>query len=100
FNAPSFTEVWHGPNGATGPPIVAGGLVWSVGTSDGVLYGLDPNDGHIVSQQTVGSVQHFTSPSAALGLLLVGAAHPVVAFVGPAGPPPPAVTQGYWAAAR
>ncbi|MDQ1397057.1 MAG: hypothetical protein QOG64_2316 [Acidimicrobiaceae bacterium] len=99
-NTPSFSEAWHGPSSANGPPIVAGGAVWAVDTANGTLFGLDPNDGHILSQASVGAVQHFTSPSAADGLVLVGAGHRVVAFAGPAGPPPPAFDQGYWSVAR
>jgi polyvinyl alcohol dehydrogenase (cytochrome) len=63
-----------------GPPIVAAGLVWTIG-HNGVLYGLDPATGKIRQQAPVGAVaNHFPTPSVAGGLLLAPAARHVVAF--------------------
>ena len=100
LNAPSFSQVWQTSTAANGPPIVAGGLVWSVNTGTAVLHGLDPATGNDVVHFSLGSVNHFTTPTAALGLVIVGAGAKVAAFQGPGGPPPPLSTQGYWAAAR
>jgi hypothetical protein len=36
---------WTVNGNAVAPPIFAGGLVWSAGTGNGVLYGLNPNTG-------------------------------------------------------
>jgi outer membrane protein assembly factor BamB len=105
---------WSGPSTSTaGPPIIAGGALWSVDWSNGTLYGLNAATGATLTTIALGSVPHFTSPSAALGLLLIGTTTGVTALAGPSGPPPPAprvplpsscVTQhshsGYWLIAR
>ncbi|HET6794521.1 MAG TPA: PQQ-binding-like beta-propeller repeat protein [Acidimicrobiales bacterium] len=89
---PSFRVAWSGPSGATGPPVVAGGLVWSVGTSSATLYGLDPASGRAVVQQRLGaSPDKFVTPGLGDGLLVVGTGDTVRAFRGPA-----ATTSSYW----
>jgi outer membrane protein assembly factor BamB len=65
---------------AGGPPIVAAGLVWTVG-HDGILYGLNPSSGAIQERAPVGTpANHFPTPSVGAGLLLAPAANRVVAF--------------------
>jgi outer membrane protein assembly factor BamB len=65
-----------------GPPIVAAGLVWTVG-KNGVLYGLNPANGQVRQQAAIGSVDNdFTTPSVGDGLLLVASSYRVVAFRG------------------
>jgi outer membrane protein assembly factor BamB len=67
-----------------GPPIVAAGLVWTIG-QNGVLYGLDPATGRVRQQVTIGTpANHFPTPSAGEGLLLAACANNVVAFPAPA----------------
>ncbi len=73
-----------------GPPIIAAGLVWTIG-QDGVLYGLNPSTGAAQQHATIGvPANHFPTPSVGAGLLLAPAADRVVAFsassVGSAGP--------------
>jgi outer membrane protein assembly factor BamB len=71
--------LWRATSGG-GPPIVAGGLVWSIG-QNGILYGLDPATGSVVKQASVGRpANHFPTPSVGDGLLLVPGATDVVAF--------------------
>ncbi len=90
---------------ASRPPIVAGGLVWSIGSS--TLYGLDPASGNTVEQVAVGSqANHFPTPAVGDGLLLAPSADQVHAFSGSAGlpgppsPPPPAPPGwSYWTVA-
>jgi hypothetical protein len=77
---PDFTVAWHTPASANGPPIVALGLVWSLDTNNGILYGLDPSNGTVRFQAAVGAVQHFATPTAAGDLLLVPTATGVQAF--------------------
>jgi hypothetical protein len=106
------TASWVTPSGAHNSPIVAGGLVWSLG--GGTLYALDPSTGNAVQQFHIGSsASSFPSPSAADGLVLApsssGSTGLLHAFVGPAGlPGPPAIpaptppapgSSGYWLAA-
>ena len=81
---PSFRVAWSGPSGATGPPIIAGGLVWSVGASSQTLYGLDPASGSaVVQQHLAGTPAPYSTPAAGDGLLVVGTGRGVQAFSGP-----------------
>jgi outer membrane protein assembly factor BamB len=74
---------WSSGTGG-GPPIVAAGLVWTMG-QNGTLYGLDPATGRIRQQATVGApANHFPTPSLGDGLLLAPSAEHVVAFAAPA----------------
>jgi outer membrane protein assembly factor BamB len=78
--------LWSSGTGG-GPPIVAAGLVWTIG-QNGVLYGLDPVTGAVRQQASIGSpANHFPTPSAADGLLLAPSADQVVAFAAAAHAP-------------
>jgi hypothetical protein len=95
--------LWQTTSGAHGPPITAGGLVWSIGGSS--LYGLNPAaNGAKVQQVSVGGeANHFPTPSVGDGLLLAPSTDQVFAFSGSAGlpgppsPPPSAPpNSSYW----
>ncbi|MGD0743037.1 MAG: PQQ-binding-like beta-propeller repeat protein [Acidimicrobiales bacterium] len=77
---PSLRILWSSSSGG-GPPIVAAGLVWTIG-QDGVLYGLDPATGAIRQQATIGLpvLNHFPTPSVGDGLLLAASSNRVIAF--------------------
>ena len=78
---PTLKTLWQA-NAGDGPPIVAAGLVWTVG-KNGVLYGLDESTGAVRQQVSIGSVDNdFTTPSVGDGLLLVASSNRVVAFRG------------------
>jgi len=78
--------LWSSGTGG-GPPIVAAGLVWTIG-QNGILYGLDPATGAVRQQASIGvPANHFPAPSAADGLLLAPSADRVVAFAAAAHPP-------------
>lgn len=63
-----------------GPPIVAAGLVWTIG-QNGTLYGLDPSTGSVKQQAPIGApANHFPTPGIGDGLLLATSATRVVAF--------------------
>jgi polyvinyl alcohol dehydrogenase (cytochrome) len=80
---PALHLLWSSGVGG-GPPVVAAGLVWTIG-QNGVLYGLDPATGQVRQQVTIGvPANHFPTPSVADGLLLAPAAENVVAFAAPA----------------
>jgi hypothetical protein len=81
-SAPSFSSLsgWSVNGAAIGPPILAGGLVWSAGWSNGVLYGLSPTSGATAFSADLGSFHHFTSPSAGGGRLFVANGNKVTAF--------------------
>ena len=79
---PGLQLLWSSGTGG-GPPIVAAGLVWTIGP-DGVLYGLDPATGRVRQQVAIGRpANHFPTPSVADGLLLAACAQNVVAFAAP-----------------
>jgi hypothetical protein len=94
--------MWQTSSGAHGPPITAGGLVWSVGGSH--LYGLNPANGQVAEQVSIGGqANHFPTPSVGDGLLLVPTTYQVMAFYGSAGlpapptpPPAAAPNSSYW----
>jgi hypothetical protein len=76
---PGLRLLWSSGTGG-GPPVVAAGLVWTIGQSGG-LYGLDPGTGKVRQQVTPGTpANHFPTPSVAGGLLLAACANNVVAF--------------------
>jgi len=93
---------WQAASGAAGPPIVAGGLVWSIG--GGTLYGINPGNGSTAWQvPTGGEATDFPTPSVGDGLLLAPSTDQVYAYSGSAGlpgppsPPPPAPpNSSYW----
>jgi outer membrane protein assembly factor BamB len=93
-SSPHLTILWTAAtatDGKTvdGPPIVAGGLVWSIDQA-GNMWGLDPSSGAtVVSELTnAGEANHFPTPSVADGLLLAPTTDQVFAYEGPAGLPP------------
>jgi outer membrane protein assembly factor BamB len=89
---PGLRLLWKSGTGG-GPPILAAGLVWTIGR-DGTLYGLEPATGKIRQQAAIGvPANHFPTPGIGAGLLLAACAANVIAF--PAGalaehPGPPA----------
>jgi len=88
---PALHLLWSSGTGG-GPPIVAAGLVWTIG-QNGVLYGLDPATGKVRQQVAIGTpANHFPTPSVGDGLLLAACADNVVAYAAPA--PGAATTPG------
>lgn len=78
-NPAGLRLLWRASDGG-GPPIVAAGLVWSIG-QNGTLYGLSATTGRPVEQSNVGvPASHFPTPSVGDGLLLASGANDVVAF--------------------
>jgi polyvinyl alcohol dehydrogenase (cytochrome) len=76
---PSIRVLWRAGVGG-GPPIVAAGLVWTIG-QNGVLYGLDPTSGAVRQRASIGvPANHFPTASVGDGLLLAPAGAQVVAF--------------------
>jgi len=87
--APYLKQLWTDNDGAAGGPIIADGLVWTIGSDDAV-HGLNPADGkQVVSIPFGGFANHFPTPSVGDGLLLLPGTNQVFAFMGPAGLPPP-----------
>jgi outer membrane protein assembly factor BamB len=77
--------LWTSQTGG-GPPVVAAGLVWTIG-QNGVLYGVSPASGQVRQQTTIGApANHFPTPSVGDGLMLAASADRVVAFPASGGP--------------
>ena len=67
--------------GANGPPIIVGQQLWAVSYPEGRLFEYDIATGRTLqTARTPTTVSNFTSPSAALGLLLIGTSTGVTAF--------------------
>jgi len=76
---PALRILWSSGIGG-GPPIVAGGLVWTISQA-GKLYGLDPATGKVRQQAAIGPViNHFPTPGIGASLMLAPTGHNVVAF--------------------
>jgi putative pyrroloquinoline-quinone binding quinoprotein/putative pyrroloquinoline-quinone-binding quinoprotein len=63
----------------SGPPIVAGGLVWTI-DPNGTFYALDEQAGTVTFSANVGSAQHFATPTSGTGRIFVPAGSQVQAF--------------------
>jgi outer membrane protein assembly factor BamB len=84
---PHLKQLWTASDGASGAPIIADGLVWTIGSDDAV-HGLSPATGKEVALiRFGGSANHFPTPSVGDGLLLLPGTNQVFAFMGPAGRP-------------
>ncbi|HXW81012.1 MAG TPA: PQQ-binding-like beta-propeller repeat protein, partial [Acidimicrobiales bacterium] len=91
--APYLKQLWTDSDGAAGGPIIADGLVWTIGSDDAV-HGLNPANGdQVVSIPFGGYANHFPTPSVGDGLLLLPGTDQVFAFMGPAGLPPPPLAE-------
>ncbi len=76
----SFSQAWKQGSSAW-PPIVAGGVVWSI-DDGGTLHGYAADSGAPVVSVGLGSVTHFATPAAGGGRLFAPADRQVVAFAG------------------
>src|SRR3954451_22593954 len=76
----SFSTAWQAGSSA-GPPIVSGGVVWTIATG-GTLHGYSPDTGAEVASADLGSVTHFATPAAGGGRLFAPADTQVIAFAG------------------
>src|SRR5271163_3759592 len=85
--APYLKQLWTDNDGVAGGPIIADGLVWTIGGN--AVHGLNPTNGDEVRSIPFGGyANHFPTPSVGDGLLLVPGTDQVFAFMGPAGLPP------------
>ncbi len=73
----SFSTAWRASGFFAGPPIVAGGAVWTI-ARDGTLLAFDPVSGASRVRSNVGGVSHFATPSASGPYLLIPTARELV----------------------
>jgi len=71
---------WKAPGFQAGPPIVTGGVVWSVDTSSGRLLGFAASDGSQLFSFDVGASTRFCTPAAGAGAVYVAPGDIVYAF--------------------
>ena len=78
---PALTVAWSVKGAHPGPPIVAGGQVWSV-WSQGELTGLSATTGTVAYRHGIDVAGSFPSPAAAAGMLFAPDGDRVAAFAG------------------
>jgi len=76
----SLTVAWQTSEFDAGSPVVTGNVVWSVDISNAELLGFNLSTGGQMFSFSLGSVDHFISPTAAPGNLFVGAGSQLYAF--------------------
>jgi outer membrane protein assembly factor BamB len=82
LRARTLLTAWRGPGFRAGPPIVAGGAVWTVDLDGGTLYALDARTGRVRLRTGIGDPAQFTTPTAADGSIYVGGGAQVIALRG------------------
>jgi outer membrane protein assembly factor BamB len=81
--SPSFQVLWSAPSAINGPPVIAGGAVWSVSRSGQMLVALDPATGAVTQQVVLGaSSANYATPAVGDGLLVVATGTTVQGFAG------------------
>jgi outer membrane protein assembly factor BamB len=73
---------WRSPTGGASSPTVAGGVLWSIDLKASKLYGVDLTSGttRYALPLDVGTPEHFATPSAAAGMIVVAGSSAVEAF--------------------
>ena len=79
-SSPSFKVAWSSPSFSAGPPVVAGETVLTVDITSGTLYTLSIDKGSILSQISLGSVVHFTTPTLSNGHVFIAANRQIVSL--------------------
>ena len=77
-----FGVAWHAGGFSAGPPIVAGGAVWSIDRGGGELSAFDAGSGRKITSAGLGGPVSFPTPAASGDLLVAPARDSVVAFRG------------------
>jgi outer membrane protein assembly factor BamB len=75
----SIDVAWRARRPDLASPIIAAGVVWAIDNS-GMLFALDPASGAVVYSVGLGSAQHFSTPAATEGFVVVPAGRAVVAI--------------------
>jgi outer membrane protein assembly factor BamB len=83
FGGDHLAVAWRSERFDAGPPIVAGGLVWTVDLSDDALVGLDEASGAQAVRIALAEASHFASPSSAPGCVFVPTRRTISAFCVP-----------------
>jgi outer membrane protein assembly factor BamB len=76
----NFSVTWHAGSFDAGPPIVTGSVVWTVDLSSAELMGFNLTTGAPLFSEPLGAVDHFITPTASPGSIIVGAGDQLLAF--------------------
>jgi outer membrane protein assembly factor BamB len=80
-NYTSFSVIWKSPPFWSGPPIVAGGLVWTIDLDNSILYAFQETSGKVAFRYELGSPEnHFLTPSASRGQIFVPLSDKIMSF--------------------
>lgn len=77
----TFSTAWHTSGFNAGPPIVTGGVVWTVDIASATLQGYSVSTGHQAYSFPLGSVVHFCGPAAGDGRVFVATGSGVMSFL-------------------
>jgi outer membrane protein assembly factor BamB len=77
--ASSIDVSWRARRPDLASPIIAAGAVWAIDNS-GTLFALDPSSGAVVYSIGLGSAQHFSTPAATEGFVIVPVGRSVAAI--------------------
>jgi outer membrane protein assembly factor BamB len=77
----AFTTAWRTSSYFAGPPVVTGGIVWTVDRDSAALLGYSTSTGHQAYSFPLGSVVHFCGPAAGDGRVFVTSGDKVVSFL-------------------
>ena len=83
FGGDTLSVAWRSGRFDAGPPIVAGGLVWSVDLTGDALIGLHPDGGDQAVRLPLTDASHFASPASAPGCLFAPTLRTITAFCVP-----------------
>ncbi|GAC1642473.1 MAG: hypothetical protein NVS9B11_10980 [Candidatus Dormibacteraceae bacterium] len=75
----SIDVVWRARRPDLASPIIAAGAIWAIDNS-GTVFALDPSSGRVVYSVGLGSAQHFGTPAATEGFVVVPAGKSVAAI--------------------
>ena len=75
----SFSVAWRYVQAQLASPIVAGGAVWAIDVNTTTLFALSPSSGAVLYQLRLNGGQHFNTPAATEGYVVVPAGNRIVA---------------------
>ena len=75
----SIDVAWRAPSVRRASAIVAAGAVWAVDEVSATLFALDPSSGDVLYHLALGAAEHFSTPAATQGYIVVPAGSAVTA---------------------
>ncbi len=75
-----MSPAWRAAGVRTASPIVAAGAVWAIDVTTSTLFALDIDSGAVLFSTGLGNAQHFSTPAATQGYVLVPAGSAITAI--------------------